>query len=50
MVKSSPGDHLIILLGVVPDNVVEALKVANDIGVKTTAIVAYDGGECKNSK
>lgn len=48
MVKSSPGDHLIILSGSGnSDNVVEALKVANDIGVKTTAIVAYDGGECK---
>ena len=48
IVKSSPGDHLIILSGSgKSDNVVEALKVAEDLSMSTTAIVAFDGGLCK---
>jgi D-sedoheptulose 7-phosphate isomerase len=47
-VKASQGDILIILSGSGNSpNVVSALKVGNDIGMKTYAILGFSGGECK---
>lgn len=48
-VKASPGDILIALSGSGNSpNIVKALKVGNEIGMKTFAILAYSGGICKD--
>ena len=47
-VKSKKGDLLIVLSGSGNSpNIIKALTTANDIGVKTFAILAFDGGQCK---
>ncbi|MEB3826903.1 SIS domain-containing protein [Phormidium sp. CCY1219] len=47
-VKASPGDILIALSGSGNSpNIVQALKVSNEIGMKTFAILGYSGGICK---
>ena len=47
-VKSQRGDLLIALSGSGnSSNIVKALTTANQIGVKTFAILAFDGGQCK---
>jgi D-sedoheptulose 7-phosphate isomerase len=47
-VKASSGDILIVLSGSGNSpNIVKALKVGNDIGMKTYAILGFSGGECK---
>ena len=47
-VKASSEDILIVLSGSGNSpNIVSALKVGNDIGMKTYAILGYSGGECK---
>ena len=47
-VKANPDDVLIVLSGSGnSQNVVKALEVGNDIGMKTYAILGYSGGECK---
>ena len=47
-VKAIPGDILIALSGSGNSpNIVKALKVGNEIGMKTFAILAYSGGICK---
>jgi D-sedoheptulose 7-phosphate isomerase len=48
-VKGSKEDVLIVLSGSGnSDNVINALHVANDLGLKTCAILGYRGGECKS--
>ena len=47
LVKAEKGDLLVILSGSGNSkNVVRALRVANDVGMKTFAILGYDGGKC----
>lgn len=47
-VKASVGDVLIVLSGSGNSaNVVKAIDMGNCIGMKTFAIVGYDGGKCK---
>lgn len=47
-VKANPGDILVVLSGSGNSpNVVQALEVANNLGVKTCAILGYSGGKCK---
>ena len=47
-VKANPDDMLIVLSGSGnSQNVVSALEVGNDIGMKTFAILGYSGGKCK---
>ncbi|MGK7873296.1 MAG: SIS domain-containing protein [Xenococcaceae cyanobacterium] len=47
-VKASPGDILIALSGSGNSpNIVQALNVGNEIGMKTFAILGYSGGLCK---
>ena len=47
-VKASAEDILIVLSGRGNSpNVISALKVGNDIVMKTYAILGYSGGECK---
>ena len=47
-VKSRKEDILIALSGSGNSpNIIKALETANQIGVKTFAIVAFDGGQCK---
>ena len=46
-VKGRPGDLLIVLSGSGnSSNVVQALEMANAMGLKTFAILAYSGGRC----
>jgi D-sedoheptulose 7-phosphate isomerase len=47
-VKANPRDILVVLSGSGNSpNVVKALEVANNLGVKTCAILGYSGGKCK---
>ena len=47
--KGRKGDILIALSGSGNSpNIVEALKTANQTGVKTFAVIAFDGGQCKD--
>ena len=47
-VKGNPGDILIVLSGSGNSpNVVKALETANQIGMKTFAILGFTGGRCK---
>ena len=47
-VMGRPGDLLIVLSGSGNSaNVVQALQVANALGLKTFAILAYSGGRCR---
>ena len=47
LVKGNVGDLLLVLSGSGNSpNVVRALEVANEIGMKTFAIVGYSGGRC----
>ena len=47
-VKSNPGDLLIVLSGSGNSpNVINALDAAKRLGLKTYAIVAFNGGRCK---
>lgn len=47
-VKANAGDVLIALSGSGNSaNIVQALKVGNEIGMKTFAILGYSGGKCK---
>ena len=47
-VKATPDDLLIVLSGSGnSQNVVNALEVGNNIGMKTFAILGYSGGKCK---
>ena len=47
-VKSKKGDLLIALSGSGnSSNIIKALKTANKLGVETFAILAFDGGHCK---
>jgi len=47
-VKASPGDVLIALSGSGnSSNVVKAIEIGNQIGMKTFAILGYSGGKCK---
>tara|TARA_B100000683_G_C12461652_1_gene544368 strand:+ start:817 stop:1446 length:630 start_codon:yes stop_codon:yes gene_type:complete len=47
-VKSRKGDILVALSGSGnSSNIIKALETANKSGVKTFAIVAFDGGKCK---
>lgn len=47
-VKARPGDILIVLSGSGNSpNVVRAIEVGNEIGMRTFAILGYDGGECR---
>jgi len=47
-VKGQPGEVLIVLSGSGNSaNVVRALETANDLGLKTFAILAYSGGRCR---
>ena len=47
-VKGRKGDVLIALSGSGNSpNIVKALKTANQMGVKTFAVIAFDGGKCK---
>ena len=47
-VKSQKGDLLIALSGSGnSSNIIKALETANQIGAKTYAILAFDGGRCK---
>lgn len=49
-VKGRPNDLLIVLSGSGNSaNVVQALKTAKDLGMKTFAIVAFSGGRCKTA-
>ena len=44
----SAGDLLIVVSGSGNSkNLIEAIKVANELGIRTLALVGYDGGECK---
>ena len=48
-IKANPSDFLIALSGSGNSpNIVEAIELANKIGLKTTAVVGFDGGNCKN--
>ena len=48
-VKSKKNDILIALSGSGNSpNIAKALQIANEIGVKTFAILAFTGGKCKN--
>lgn len=48
-VKAKAGDVLIVLSGSGNSpNVVKALEVGNEIGMKTFAILAFSGGRCKD--
>ena len=47
-VKGNSGDILIVLSGSGNSpNVIKALEVANDLGMKTFAILGFTGGRCK---
>jgi D-sedoheptulose 7-phosphate isomerase len=47
-VKANSGDILIVLSGSGNSpNVVAALEIGNDLGMKTCAIVGFSGGKCK---
>ncbi|WP_413295623.1 SIS domain-containing protein [Synechococcus sp. MIT S9452] len=47
-VKANQADVLLVLSGSGNSpNVVNALQVGNELGMKTYAVVAYDGGKCK---
>ena len=47
-VKGTKGDVLIVLSGSGNSaNVVNAVEVAKSIGIKTTAVLGFDGGKCK---
>lgn len=47
-VKANAGDTLIVLSGSGNSpNVVKALEVANEMGLKTFAILGFSGGKCK---
>ena len=47
-VKGNPGDILIVLSGSGnSSNVVRALETANQIGMKTFAVLGFTGGRCK---
>jgi D-sedoheptulose 7-phosphate isomerase len=47
-VKANPNDVLIVLSGSGNSpNVVKALDVGNELGMKTFAILGYSGGKCK---
>jgi D-sedoheptulose 7-phosphate isomerase len=47
-VKAQPGDLLIALSGSGnSSNIVKAIEMGNGIGMKTFAILGYDGGKCK---
>jgi D-sedoheptulose 7-phosphate isomerase len=47
-IKANPGDVLIVLSGSGNSpNVVRALEMANDKGMRTFAILAFSGGHCK---
>jgi D-sedoheptulose 7-phosphate isomerase len=47
--KADSGDLLIVLSGSGNSkNVVRALEVGNEIGMKTVAILGYSGGQCLN--
>ena len=48
-VKAEPGDVLVVLSGSGNSpNVVRALEMGNELGMVTLAIVAYEGGRCKD--
>lgn len=48
-VKANKSDLLIVLSGSGNSaNIVNALKTGNSLGMKTYAILAFSGGECKN--
>jgi D-sedoheptulose 7-phosphate isomerase len=48
-VKANNGDVLVVLSGSGNSpNVVDALKVGNELGMKTYAILGYSGGKCKD--
>jgi len=48
-VKANPDDLLIVLSGSGNSpNVIKALEVANELKMKTFAIVAFDGGKCRD--
>jgi len=48
-VKAEPGDVLVVLSGSGNSpNVVKALEMGNELGMVTLAIVAYEGGRCKD--
>ena len=48
-VKAEPGDVLVVLSGSGNSaNVVNALEIGNQLGMITLAIVAFDGGQCKD--
>ena len=47
-VKANQADMLLVLSGSGNSpNVVKALQVGNELGMRTYAVVAYDGGRCK---
>ena len=47
-VKGTKGDVLIVLSGSGNSaNVVNAVEVAKSLGIKTTAVLGFDGGKCK---
>ena len=47
-VKGKKGDILIVLSGSGNSkNIINAIKVANELGVKSFAILGFSGGECK---
>jgi D-sedoheptulose 7-phosphate isomerase len=47
-VKANPGDVLVVFSGSGNSpNVVNALKMGNDLGMTTFAILGYSGGKCK---
>lgn len=47
LAKANPGDLLLVLSGSGNSpNVIRALEVANEIGMKTFAILGYSGGRC----
>ena len=48
-VKANPDDLLIVLSGSGnSQNVINALEVGNEIGMKTFAILGFSGGKCKH--
>ena len=48
-VKATPDDLLIVLSGSGNStNVIKALEVGNEMGMKTFAILGYSGGKCKD--
>lgn len=47
-VKANPGDVLVVFSGSGNSpNVVKALEMGNDLGMKTFAVLGYSGGKCK---